>query len=719
MLKSTIHVLSFLSIVFGSAPIAFAQDTYRPMNTRVVCVDAFSYANVYDGVGGDVRDQLGNETEVRVLDYVFGPDDTRYFDVAYGEVINGQAPRGLMSVNDLRNFCDFEDRRARTLNQYRAPPNTCHLIGASRRTVQEVNDFALTNAPFFASMQAFRSENGWYAISLGLIRLDALEQIKQNREGVPEEAYCSDGANYIGVLEKLEDRFQLIDVPVFERLDSRFDAAADMRREADDTNNALLHKRACDLGDWIACARYARTIQDGKNEDPDAIVHADNYNLLGCMRGSHFGCNNAFNNRRTYIDHAYSPNRISSGARVHPLVTDELARVGCDGGVGASCRHLGDETWENEPSELAEFAMALHALHTACDIFDDPEGYSCSAFHRKLAGRRYMGDLQADPYAELTLAQINAESCQHDPNTDWASCNIAYRGYREFLESELGAEEIRRTARSFLVDGCEVGDRDACLAFARVAPQLPEFVSQEDILRAGRSAIVCNTESNFTNFRNAPTSDGSSVLGRLPNTLRVTILDNVINRAGYLYYHVELEGARDMVTLPRNGYVYRGTIAQTCDEKPDVSQIIRDTALALAQVNSDLTALDIYSINANFDGTQLLLANLPGLDDITPLASLNDLTILDLSRSSVVDLMPLANSLSLEILSLYYADVADVTPLADLTGLRILNLRGTRVADLSPLARLTNLELLYLPSSATDIDLTPLSELIDSGLRVE
>jgi len=151
----------------------------------------------------------------------------------------------------------------------------------------------------------------------------------------------------------------------------------------------------------------------------------------------------------------------------------------------------------------------------------------------------------------------------------------------------------------------------------------------------------------------------------------------------------------------------------------DTNLNIQALSLDLARANENLTASDSYAINANYNGTSLFLTDMPGLHDITPLADLNELAFLDLTRTNVTDVSPLANLTSLETLSLYYSDVDDITPLAGLTGLRTLNLRGSNVLDLSPLSNLTGLELLYLPINRTDIDLTPIRALMDRGLRVE
>ena len=75
----------------------------------------------------------------------------------------------------------------------------------------------------------------------------------------------------------------------------------------------------------------------------------------------------------------------------------------------------------------------------------------------------------------------------------------------------------------------------------------------------------------------------------------------------------------------------------------------------------DVLGADYFSSVAEVTGLQ------PDLSDVTPLASLTSLEILNLDDTQVKDLTPLANLTKLESLSLSSTPVQNVKPLAGLT----------------------------------------------------
>ena len=116
----------------------------------------------------------------------------------------------------------------------------------------------------------------------------------------------------------------------------------------------------------------------------------------------------------------------------------------------------------------------------------------------------------------------------------------------------------------------------------------------------------------------------------------------------------------------------------------------------------DVLGADYFSSVAEVTGLQT------DLSDVTPLASLTSLEILNLDDTQVKDLTPLANLTKLESLSLSSTPVQNVKPLAGLTKLEGLYLDGTQVSDVSPLKELTNLEELSLYSTPVS-DAKPLA----------
>ena len=88
-----------------------------------------------------------------------------------------------------------------------------------------------------------------------------------------------------------------------------------------------------------------------------------------------------------------------------------------------------------------------------------------------------------------------------------------------------------------------------------------------------------------------------------------------------------------------------------------------------------------------------------GMDDLTPLGGLVDLTTLSLNIQSVTNIDKLATLTNLSSLSIV-ADVNNITDLNALAGLKNLSFlalsRNNNLADLSPLANLVNLKELHL-----------------------
>ena len=104
------------------------------------------------------------------------------------------------------------------------------------------------------------------------------------------------------------------------------------------------------------------------------------------------------------------------------------------------------------------------------------------------------------------------------------------------------------------------------------------------------------------------------------------------------------------------------------------------------------------------------------IEDISLLEGLTELRILQIKGSPIKDLHPLANLTNLR--RLYLSDVSpitlnlDISPLANLTHLEALFLENCRVSDISLLARLKKLRILDLTNNQI-LDFTPLAELME------
>ena len=109
---------------------------------------------------------------------------------------------------------------------------------------------------------------------------------------------------------------------------------------------------------------------------------------------------------------------------------------------------------------------------------------------------------------------------------------------------------------------------------------------------------------------------------------------------------------------------------------------------------SGLSRLDWLDIESNL------------ISDISPLAGLTNLTYLDISYNLISNISPLANLTSLTKLVLYVNTISDISPLSGLTNLTELWLNRNAFSDISPLSGLTNLTVLDLQSSdISDISL--------------
>jgi len=96
------------------------------------------------------------------------------------------------------------------------------------------------------------------------------------------------------------------------------------------------------------------------------------------------------------------------------------------------------------------------------------------------------------------------------------------------------------------------------------------------------------------------------------------------------------------------------------------------------------------------------------INNISPLANLTNLVILDLNSTSVEDISPIENMSSLKVLYLTNTRVSDLEPLTELRRLEVLYLSKTPIADVSPLVRQNHLGLLSLDGTHVE-DISALS----------
>ena len=160
------------------------------------------------------------------------------------------------------------------------------------------------------------------------------------------------------------------------------------------------------------------------------------------------------------------------------------------------------------------------------------------------------------------------------------------------------------------------------------------------------------------------------------------------------------------------------------NETPPLSADAADAVVALAEIGvpaAHRPSLDLSPWLAD-GGASAPLGRLDlssrAVADLSVLAGLTALRVLNLADNAVADLAPLSGLTGLRVLDLSSNAIADLGPLAGLTGLERLDLSGNRIADVSALSGLTGLEVLLLDGNrvADVLPLWSLQGLVHLGL---
>ena len=127
--------------------------------------------------------------------------------------------------------------------------------------------------------------------------------------------------------------------------------------------------------------------------------------------------------------------------------------------------------------------------------------------------------------------------------------------------------------------------------------------------------------------------------------------------------------------------------------------LIRET---FNKPTGDITAVDMQSIIV-LRGFKASIIKLKGIEyctnleelylgdndieDITPLANLEELKNLSLHFNNIIDLTHLSNLTKLQSLVLADNKISDISPLENLTGLHFLKVGGNKIVDIQPLVQ--------------------------------
>jgi hypothetical protein len=148
------------------------------------------------------------------------------------------------------------------------------------------------------------------------------------------------------------------------------------------------------------------------------------------------------------------------------------------------------------------------------------------------------------------------------------------------------------------------------------------------------------------------------------------------DETGEVFYVYEAENPDDYITINRINFHRNSTWIDLSDMNLSCEDIIP------LQYMVNLTEINMWGYNR--------------VVDLSPLAELTKLTVLQIGGNPVVDITPLANLTELVELRASGCNIIDLTPLANLTKMRHLTLRENNINDISPLENLKELTTLRL-----------------------
>lgn len=436
----------FSALSLGMLPDHALSQTVQPyqsIHTRQLCKAA---AILDEPAGVEIATGPAGSA-VLIRDLRFGKDGALY----YG--IDQPAPDGgYIAVADAPNFCGFDERRQSGAARFRATPNSCHLIAASRKTLDEVNAFAAEHADFLPSMSVYRSENGWYAISLGQISLAAAPALLEGARNIPADSYCSDGAIYVAVMDLQDERF--------------------VEPGSAGSQDAL--RLECLTGDGSACGEYSDAIYPESDYVEEDFFNRVRYGLLGCMAGDPLSCERAAQQSGRILNHALVTG-LPQSADLFLSQGSDLRRIGCDAGLAEACGRLSGIELARNQGNAAAYLSVLQGEIAACMQQDQ---YECRDMLALMDERKKLTGKAAADDDLFHAARIWTAFCSHFPDDLDASCRPVYRVYARLLAKPDLLPERAAEMREFLRTGCASRNPEACALYSRL-PAAGEQVDRE------------------------------------------------------------------------------------------------------------------------------------------------------------------------------------------------------------------------------------------------
>ncbi|KUK93584.1 MAG: Leucine Rich Repeat domain protein (Modular protein), partial [Thermotogales bacterium 46_20] len=194
------------------------------------------------------------------------------------------------------------------------------------------------------------------------------------------------------------------------------------------------------------------------------------------------------------------------------------------------------------------------------------------------------------------------------------------------------------------------------------------------------------------------------------------------------FHDTELEQAvRDAVGIPdgplyKSDVMYLGHLSAPGRGIASIEGIEHLLSLEFLDLGADwdvhpATTNNITDISpiASLANLRVLNMDLNSASDLSPLANLVNLRELWYGGNQVTDLSPISDLTNLEILCAWENNIEDLLPIQNLTNLRMLDINGNNVSNIGALAGLTSLEELHLSHNPIS-SLTPIHGLY--GLKI-
>ncbi|WP_200689075.1 sel1 repeat family protein [Paracoccus caeni] len=453
-----VAIFSFVTTLM--VPSALAQDVpnFQPPDLRQVCVATA----VYDAPGGTQIGQLNPGDRVARQSLRFDGDGTLFYGFDYG------AAMGVAEAAALPRSCEFALREAGA-PRFKAPPNSCHLIVASRRTIGEVNTVAADYPAFAAQISAYSSDNGWYAVSLGLVRSDMAEIVLAAGEGLPEDAYCSDGVRFVAALKPEGlGRFGPGQWRDQDTATQATDAGA-LLAAWENTADTMSLAQACLLGSSVSCNRYAWELRAASETSAEAAATRLRFDLYGCMLGEEHSCTNAL-----FVpqDDAMDPILAMLPAVERPadgagLILPDLAATACDRNVVPACHALARPYMAKHDISAEEYMTLLEGTAKACLAGGDCQPFSAAVVeYHPVMGKSWVSD-------QLGIGRILFPYCTSEKAAPWG-CALSVRYLRTFALDEGTDPLAADSAAGMIAEACANDSPEGCAYQSTLSAQFDQ-----------------------------------------------------------------------------------------------------------------------------------------------------------------------------------------------------------------------------------------------------